>query len=138
MFLKFDLMKKQFAILFLFLYVFSTTELSQLLKLPILIEHYFEHKEKSYDLSFSDFLVLHYNEDHFKGHAHDEDYDQDKRLPFMLHSSTLSFVFISLTSINLEVIDKAYIEKEKTFPFENEFLINHIYLSSIWQPPKAC
>lgn len=131
-------MKKQFAILFLFLYVFSTTELSQLLKLPILIEHYFEHKEKNSDLSFSTFLELHYSEDHFKGHPHDEDYDQDKRLPFMMHSSTLNFVFISPLNINLDVADKTYVEKASDFPFENEFLINKIYLSSIWQPPKSC
>lgn len=40
-------MKKMFAIFFLSVYLISTTELSQLLKFPILVEHFIEHKEKN-------------------------------------------------------------------------------------------
>lgn len=133
---KFDLMRKLFAILFLSVYVFSTTELIQLLKLPLLIEHYLEHKTRNATLSLSSFMAIHYADDHLENHPQDEDYDQDKRLPFMVHSTTLNFIFLSPTVCKLEVIKMDQDVPETKIPFADDRLIVSSYLSNIWQPPR--
>ena len=53
-------MRRVLAILFLSVYLISTTEFGQLLKFPMLVEHYFEHKEKNSQITVIEFLALHY------------------------------------------------------------------------------
>ncbi|MBC7411451.1 MAG: hypothetical protein H7331_03225 [Bacteroidia bacterium] len=43
------------------LFVFTSTPLAQLSKLPVLIAHYTEHQNENKQLSFIDFVKLHYN-----------------------------------------------------------------------------
>ncbi|KKX48475.1 hypothetical protein L950_0220790 [Sphingobacterium sp. IITKGP-BTPF85] len=86
--------EKVLAIFFLTTYLISTTELGQLLKFPMLVEHYFEHKEKSPQISVIEFLALHYEGNHLENHPHDDDYDQDQKLPFIMHGTVLSFCFV--------------------------------------------
>ena len=49
--------------------------LDQLVKIPLLVEHYQEHHHQNRDLSFIDFLALHYR----NAPAHDK---RDNSLPF--------------------------------------------------------
>jgi hypothetical protein len=79
-------LKKLFAISFLFIYLFSTTELHQLLKAPLLIEHFMEHREENKDITLWQFLYAHYAGDYVK----DADYDKDMKLPFKTHSNCVS------------------------------------------------
>ena len=58
--IKFVTMKKLVVFFFLFGYLFSSTELSELLKIDSLLEHYEEHKGESSKISFSNFLYMHY------------------------------------------------------------------------------
>ncbi|WP_112375879.1 hypothetical protein [Sphingobacterium multivorum] len=80
-------MKKLLAICFLTIYIASATEISQLLRFPLLIEHYFEHKVKNPSLSVVDFLNVHYSGYHLENHPHDDDYEKDQKLPFMMHTT---------------------------------------------------
>lgn len=134
--LKFELMRNMLSIFFLSLYVFSTTELFQLLKLPVLIEHYLEHKALDGTLSISEFMTIHYAEDHLANHPHDDDYDQDKRLPFMATSLTLNFVFVSPTIYFLESIKVDQEIPDIKIPYQNDRLAVSTFLSTIWQPPR--
>jgi hypothetical protein len=67
----------------------STTVCSEVLKLPILIEHYME-----YEGDFVDFMIHHYG-----GHEKDADWETDQKLPFIKISQNLSIDF-SLPSRN--------------------------------------
>jgi hypothetical protein len=80
--------KKLISILLLFLYLVSTTELYQLLKIPNLIEHYWEHKELNPEMTLTAFLKTHYDHP-----VKDGDYGKDQKLPFIIHSAPLSLVF---------------------------------------------
>ena len=60
------------------IYLAAATPASELLKLPILFEHYHEHQQESPGISVPDFLILHY----FNGNPRDDDYDRDMQLPF--------------------------------------------------------
>jgi hypothetical protein len=56
----------------------DTTELHQLLKLPVLFEHYAEHKQRDQKVSFITFLSMHY----WGNDLNDDDNDRDMQLPF--------------------------------------------------------
>lgn len=124
-------MKKLISILLLTLYLVSTTELYQLLKMPLLIEHYIQHKDLNPEMSFTAFLKTHYDHP-----VKDSDHDQDQRLPFVSHANLLAVVFTINSSLDFHCIEKVCnpIEIKKTF-YKNA-LYNKEILNSIWQPPR--
>jgi hypothetical protein len=128
-------LKKLFAISFLLIYLFSTTELFQLLKAPLLVQHFIEHREENRNITLWQFLCIHYA----MGDVKDSDYDKDMKLPFKSHEnclSSISNICISLPETFLIPQPKQIVE-EKTFATEDDFL-HTSFLSSIWQPPRVC
>ena len=118
----------------LFFYLGSLTELHQLVKIPVLVEHYNEHLQKDKAISFWKFLSMHY-----AGHDHnDNDTERDHQLPFKSHESCVS-----------PVIAAAFHDNQKTITFQKPVdELKHYSqlavqfsttgaLDSIWQPPKA-
>lgn len=128
-------MKKLTAILFISIYLFSTTEASQLLKLPLIFLHYAEHSEEDKSISFFEFLDMHY----MHGSPKDKDYDRDMQLPFKTSNdciSSISPAFVpSMTEIS---VDKPVELPEEKNGFPADQFILSSCLSSIWQPPKSC
>lgn len=128
-------MKKTIAIFFLSIYLISLTELNQLVKLPLLVEHYLEHKEKDNDLSLMEFLNIHYSESNVK----DADYDKDMKLPFKTHEGCNNSITIAFVPNNFEeLLAKPSHIQNKTFSIYHEEFLKSAYLSTIWQPPKSC
>ena len=131
-------MKKWLALILLSFYLCATTELYQLLKFPVLIEHFFEHKAKNTNISFLDFLELHYAGNHLKNHPHNDDYEQDKKLPFISHHDCLTIVFTPSPALRFEIEDhKLPIVKRKIASYNDAFLRAEI-TNAVWQPPKFC
>jgi len=128
-------MLKRTAVLLLCCYLFSSTALSQFLKVPELIGHYLEHKEKQKDLSLWGFFCIHY----FNGDVHDADYDKDMKLPF----KTCAALGHSGNPVRLEAsqivvpVDPG-IELLHLKLFYYEFPETATPGGSIWQPPKFC
>ena len=131
---KLVVLKKVFAISFLFIYLFTTTELSQLLKVPLLVEHFIEHREDNRHISLWQFLCIHYA----KGEVRDADYDRDMQLPFKTHDYTLSVISNTYAplfeSVSIQ-LTKQIVEK-KIFAIKDEVLLTS-FLSNIWQPPRV-
>lgn len=109
-----------------------STELHEILKIPVLVEHFQKHKAEDKEMSLLDFLKLHYLATDF-----DEDAAEDRQLPFMSFNEYHFSHVICECSVPLAL------------PFNSErlpeedirlgFLSSHIpviYLSDIWQPPK--
>lgn len=71
-------MRKLIAILFLLVFTVGTTEAAQLIRLPLLIEHYNDHMKEGRSDSFIDFFAEHY----IDYHGEDEDKQEDDSLPF--------------------------------------------------------
>ncbi len=128
-------MKKFSVILILTAYLFSTTELHQLLKLPVVFEHYFEHKQLNKDISFLDFLDMHY----MHGSPQSIDYDQDMKLPFKTLDKCVGTTIpvIVPQNINIPIHLPVQLKKAQRFIMKDEFIPSS-YLSRIWQPPKSC
>ncbi len=128
-------MKKLTAILILTAWLFSTTELHQLLKLPVFFEHYYEHKQLNKDISFLDFVDMHY----MHGSPLSSDYAQDMQLPFKTIDKCLGTTVPVIVPQNIYIAIQlpVQIKKDPRFIMKEQFIPSS-YLSRIWQPPKFC
>jgi len=120
-------------IIFIFLsYLFSYTECKELLKLPLLIEHFIAHNSIDNSISFTDFLSMHYLQDQ----DNDGDDEHDRSLPFKSHNNCYSSnAFAFNTHTTIATIKPIEININKEFLPHQEFLPT-CYQASIWQPPK--
>jgi hypothetical protein len=131
LFLTFASLKKIIAISLLSIYLISTTELYQLLKLPILIEHYKEHKAKENDLSFLDFLSQHYNQEF----AHDK---TDNKLPFKSHSNCIAMSAVAFIAQPFAInLPKPNFTEPHPLSVYHKVFFKSSVTSTIWQPPRA-
>ncbi len=71
-------MQKLIAIVFLFITVMTTETGIQLLKLPMLVNHFATHLSEGRSNNFTDFIKEHYS----GNQHHDNDRQQDEQLPF--------------------------------------------------------
>ncbi|RYZ22460.1 MAG: hypothetical protein EOO10_21695 [Chitinophagaceae bacterium] len=89
-------MRKAIAIFFLLSFTASFTEAGQLIKLPLLVEHYADHQSNDRTVSFASFLREHY----LDSHQSDGDEKEDSQLPFKTCSlTTTGSVFLPSATI---------------------------------------
>ncbi len=122
------IVKRILALSLLILYINSNTEFHELLRTPVLIDHYNQHKLLVKDISFWDFLVMHYK----TGAAHDAD---DNHLPFKDpgHSFTAATLALPIYKIVLKET-VVLVEPDHSYPYTETFIASH--LSKIFQPPR--
>lgn len=125
-------MRKAIVISLLFTLISIQTPLHEIFKVPVLITHYFEHKEQNNDLSLIDFFKLHYAESLI-----DSDHDRDMELPFK-HCSAPIFVVFSILSERVSItLSPGFTDHIKVpLGYKNHFLSFNIQ-NNIWQPPKT-
>jgi len=129
-------MKKWIVYSFLIGYLFSATELSELLKIDHIFSHFSEHQSQTKNLSFSGFLYMHYiNHGNANG-----DTEKDENLPFHSHSDSCEVNFnipvvLPITTFNIEFIAFNGFDKSKIMLYHPTDKPS-TYLSSIWQPPQ--
>ena len=128
-------MKKITAIFFFTVYLLSTTEAHQLLKLPVIFEHYSEHKQEDKNITALEFLAIHY----LHGSPKDKDYDKDMQLPFKTSGDCISSVSPAFVPLIMQhsVLEPIEISTKKIFFQKDQFILSS-YLANIWQPPKSC
>jgi hypothetical protein len=94
-----------------------------------LVEHFTEHKKLVGDISFWQFLVMHYN----TNVSHDAD---DNKLPFKdpAHSFTAPTLAVPIHKI---ILNEAQLISEvlHTYSYQETFIASH--LSDIFQPPRV-
>jgi hypothetical protein len=109
-------------------YLVSFTEFKEVLRLPMLVQHYSEHKEQVTEMSFFEFLAMHYKTDV----AHD---DHDNQLPFKdcNHSFVGQIVMLPIQKM-------ALVERVETNSTSYQFFyLQHepkLICAEIFQPPK--
>ena len=125
-------MNKKAAYIFLAIYLLGATELSQLLKIPLLIEHYTEHKLDNGNLSLLSFMYMHYVGD--DGDTTDEQKDQN--LPFKsAHFQMQNTVVFSLFKYELP---KIFVNMNRSvWPVMQSNSLSTIALGSLFRPPRA-
>lgn len=106
--------------------------MSQLLKIPVLISHFVEHKEND-NMSFWEYMSHHYG-----GHEKDADWDTDMKLPFMQHSDLLQLLVIAPKNQFTLLEPKTFVSANIQISFYKDKFLPSSSLGSIWQPPKFC
>lgn len=120
--------------MFLSTYLFSATEFKQLLKLPLLVEHFIEHKEENKLITFWEFLTLHYKTTNVK----DADYEKDMKLPFKSQTGLFSSIIIFHLFPNFDnLLNNIFPTSKKSYVITSEHFIDSSAVCSIWQPPKS-
>lgn len=121
-------MRTAATILLLVILSLTQTPLGQLLKMPVLIQHFYKHKKQD------GVSLLRFLKDHYSTRHNDADQSQDDRLPFrtvMVQSVGFAVVPAGLKadfSLKLEV-------PEKVTPIDLSIPRQH--LSTIFHPPRA-
>lgn len=128
-------MIRSISIFFLLLHLLTSTELCQVLRIPVLINHYTEHRSLNTGITFFMFLKMHY----FNGDPRDSDYDRDMQLPFK--TSANSFV-LNLNLSHpvvpqnfLSILTSDNLPSDYTDYFSCWIPCGH--LKAIFQPPRA-
>lgn len=126
-------MKKAIAIFFLLTYLFGSTDASQLIRLPLLVNHYIRHKHEDHSLTILSFLKMHY----VGQQPLDSDYQQDMQLPF----KTSVDAFLSAPPTILPVAPQLLLNDpvivRVKYSLLNDQIPLYIFPRSIFQPPKA-
>ena len=131
-------MKKVIAISFLFIFLSAYTELSQLLRLPILIHHFLDHQEQEPNETFADFLNEHYsNHQNHSDHDHHNDHNNHHdNLPFKTTDCATAHVSLAFVNPIKFSIPRPTFFHDKISPIYNEAFYSFAVVSNIWQPPK--
>jgi hypothetical protein len=105
------------------------------MKLPALIYHFIEHKENKKDLSFAEYINMHYS----RNNDADNDINADMKLPFKsMINSGISILSPCIPS-NQPICELKPVDSKTEQPLVSyEFAFSNAYLDSIWQPPKHC
>lgn len=125
-------MRKGTAAILLIVFMLSHTELHQFIKIPVLFEHFREHRLEDPGLGFMAFLRMHYEKI-----VIDDDYQRDQQLPF--RDVDCGTVSASATDIPPQVIR---LERQSPgeyavhFPPKRIKAYTHLHLVDIFQPPR--
>ena len=120
------------------IYLNSITQLFELARLPVLFIHYQQHKIWDHEITFLEFIRLHYAE----SINENPDKDLDMKLPFKSHPYTTTLTF---PATPLAQLDYFYfgspspgfsLEKQSFIYTQGQLTAS--FLSSIWQPPRFC
>lgn len=134
-FSNFEKLKKIIHILLIGLYLFCSTELKEMVKLPVLFQHFYEHKALDEQMTFFGYLEHHYSD---VPHT-DNDEDRDNQLPFKTNNLFAGSVISPAVTPQFSI----QIKKASQLIVNSKIMVNndHIdvlsYAGKIWQPPKS-
>ena len=125
-------MKKVVSNSFLVIFLFANTELHEVLKVPLLLEHYMLHKQEDKNQSFLTFLYKHYVlvQDHFHLQNDHDGLPLKTKDCIKYNPGIVSFLVIPYARLQ----EAPYQLKQRIF-FKKVFLSN-VNQGNIWQPPQ--
>lgn len=122
-------MRRVTAIGMLVLHLGLFTELNELMRLPLLVEHFLEHQEMVPEMSFFQFLAMHYKTDV----AHDA---TDMELPFKRCDHSVASPNFTFPDQKIELTSSVPNSTPKFFSLYISF-IPSTGLNEIFQPPRG-
>lgn len=125
-------MRKILLIILTNIHLLGNTEISQVFKIPNLVDHYFEHCRINPEMSFFQFLAMHYGGDD----GTDADNDKDNALPcHNPHHNTLSVVSVKIQEAPSGEIISSGDTDNYIMPLLAYYPQEHIF--SFFKPPKT-
>jgi hypothetical protein len=128
-------LKRITASLLIGIYFLSGTVTSELLKLPVLADHYYDHKDEQSGTNLLSFIIDHYS----KEDGTDKDAAEDCKLPFKSPESFIGFTAVYMPPpFTFHQIEKPVAVNTTIFFIQDDAFISSQYLAAIWQPPRHC
>jgi len=121
-------MMKAAAIFLLVLLVSIQTPFGQLLKLPLLVEHFKKHQKQD-GVSLIVFL-----EDHYLSHHNDADLPEDEQLPFKNITFNSIGYAIVIPAVQANIFAPLPVKKKISF---SDIYTPQQHLASVFHPPRA-
>lgn len=111
----------------------SVMDLHDFVKLPRLLEHYQQHKLKAPEVSFFDFINLHYGSE---AERHDkEEHHEHEDLPFKSLDCTFTHTVSLLASFEAPAPSAQVCNVSYSNFYQSAFSSD--FCQSIWQPPRT-
>jgi hypothetical protein len=128
-------LRKTITISFIFIFLCANTEVGQLLKLPNLIQHFSKDHDHidHYDISFIDFVIIHYNKS--ANHHKDNHKNDHQNLPFKTINTSIYSVIAFETQTQFSFRKPNMVFVNSTIPFHHDFYTSNVF-DNIWLPPK--
>jgi len=127
--------RRPVCILFLAIYLLSATEAHQLLKVPVMVSHFSEHKKENTNINFISFIVLHY----LSGNVKDSDYERDMQLPFKDSDNCLvSSNPVTVPLFEIIIADPDHADLLSNFVLQNDCSLPSAFKGAVFQPPRIC
>ena len=126
-------MKRTIAIFFLFTFLSANTAFGEVWKLPVLLQHYWEHTKNENNITLLEFLIIHYSDrsNHSANSTH-----HHKNLPFKSAVLQAGQIF-TIAPTSTIAFSKVIHQEDKTpLPGYQQNNYTNNYLSQIWQPPR--
>ena len=114
------------------MYTLSSTQAYQLLKLPTLVEHYITHKKKDNNMSFYEFIKIHYLQELHE----DADFAKDQKLPFKSVENSSSFICLALDEFIKYDLQPANYFIIKKYQIEDQNLLYPLLIKGLFRPPR--
>lgn len=118
----------------MFTFLTANTAIGEVLKLPVLIHHYFSHQNEGDNENIIDFLVEHYGGN--IEHHHEKNNHEHEHLPFKTNSDTLNPVSFYLVQPQFTIPKIISIDYSQKFILKNDNGYSDSFLEKIWQPPQ--
>ncbi|MET0243020.1 MAG: hypothetical protein ABW174_06115 [Flavitalea sp.] len=125
-------MKRATAAILLSIYMLAFSELPQLLKIPVFVQHYHEHQERDASTTFWGFVTEHYQGRFIV----DDDYKRDMELPFRTTNVVINTTVIFTPPLAIEVPDTDHFYT-KEFLISNDSDQSLVSTHDIFQPPRV-
>jgi hypothetical protein len=111
--------------------VLSSTEMHEVLRLPLLWDHFTLHQNLNTDLTMWEFLEEHYTH----SESQDSNHTQDHNLPFKMHDCASVLKFPEQPK-PLDCLSPLYLPEYKQVSPAVVLNFPSGYTGSIWQPPQ--
>jgi hypothetical protein len=127
-------MSRLIATIFFSIYLLSTSELDQLMKIPVVFQHYHEHIRMEGNISFTAFLAEHY----LHSDPKDPDYARDMQLPFKTQGHSFFFLLTPATAPRSTLTELQVFSALASTRFANtcDYFIPTGFHKGIFQPPR--
>lgn len=123
-----------FARILIVLCLFSMTPFKEVLKAPLLVMHYIDHRSEMPDMTLGQFFLLHYASDV----KIDKDFAQDQQLPFKsLDYQHLPIFIVNETQfVRMPISNILQSTTEKVTNSHYLFFVKDAILSGVFHPPR--
>lgn len=129
----FAAMQKKVAFILLLILLLNNTTIGQLMRLPVLVAHFNEHKQRDARISVFEYLSMHY----WGTDMDDQDDHRDNQLPFKRINILTPYASFIPIQRWLPLHEEYDLPVNTTYPSQDNYLLPNPVTGALFRPPRA-